>query len=214
MGVANIGSVIEPKSDQLNSDDLAIGPRTIKITGTSIYQEAGKNKISISFEGDNGKPWKPCTTTARLMAILWKIPGDDDGSGLVGHSLTIYRDPSVKWSGMAVGGIRISHMDTIDKDRVEMVTIARGKKEAMIIKPLKLAATVTPITPKADKAKEGSDALIAMIENCMTGDELADLLADADVKKKMDYLESKRPELAKEVNARLEIARKVFGGES
>jgi len=212
--MGKLEQAIAPKSDQLNSDDLVTGPMTIKITDIGYYQESGKTKISIRFDGDQGKPWKPCTTMARLMATVWEVPKDDDGSALIGHSLTVYRDPSVKWSGMAVGGIRISHMDTIDKERVEMVTITRGKKEAMIIKPLKLAATVTPITPKADKAKEGSDALIAMIENCMTGDELADLLADADVKKKMDYLESKRPELAKEVNARLEIARKVFGGES
>jgi len=208
--MGKLEQAIAVKSDQLNSDDLITGPMTIKISDIGYYQDNGRTKILIHFDGDNGKPWKPCTTMARVMASVWGV--NEDGAALIGHSLTVYRDPSVKWSGMAVGGIRISHMDAIDKERVEMVTITRGKKEAMIIKPLKLAATVTPIAPKADKAKEGADTLISMIENCMTGDELGELLDDADVKKKIEYLESKRPELAKEVNDRLDVARKVFGG--
>lgn len=105
-------SAIAPRSDQLNSDDLVAGPRTIRITGVDI--KAGEQPISVHFEGDNGKPWKPCKTTARLMVAAW----GPDASQYKGRSLTLYRDPSVKWAGLEVGGIRISHMSHIDNDMI------------------------------------------------------------------------------------------------
>jgi len=208
--MGSLAKAIEPKSDQLNSDDLVTGPITVKVSKVEINDSA-EQKVVIHYEGDNGKPYKPCKGMTRVMAEIWG--GADNGQSFVGHSMTLYRDPRVKWAGVEIGGIRISHMTGIERDTPVVVTQAKGKRQPVIIHPLKPAAG-TPTPPATDKVKEGSDALIAMIENCMTGDELADLLADADVKKKMDYLESKRPELAKEVNARLEIARKVFGGES
>jgi len=210
--MGSLAKAIEPKSDQLNSDDLITGPVTVKVTGVDI-NETAEQKVVIHYEGDSGKPYKPCKGMTRVMAEIWG--GADNGQSFIGQSMTLYRDPRVKWAGVEIGGIRISHMTGIERDTPVVVTQAKGKRQPIIIHPLKIAAaTVTPITPKADKAKEGSDALIAMIENCMTAAELGELLDDADVKKKIEYLESKRPELAKEVNARLEIARKVFGGES
>jgi len=210
--MGSLAKAIEPKSDQLNSDDLITGPVTVKVTGVDI-NETAEQKVVIHYEGDSGKPYKPCKGMTRVMAEIWG--GADNGQSFIGQSMTLYRDPRVKWAGVEIGGIRISHMTGIERDTPVVVTQAKGKRQPIIIHPLKIAAaTVTPITPKADKAKEGSDALIATIENCMTAAELGELLDDADVKKKIEYLERKRPELAKEVNALLEIARKVFGGES
>jgi hypothetical protein len=196
--MGKLEQAIAVKSDQLNSDDLVTGPMTIKITDIGYYQDNGKTKILIRFDGDQGKPWKPCTTMARLMATVWEVPKDNDGSALIGHSLTVYRDAGVKWSGMAVGGIRISHMDAIDKDRVEMVTITRGKKEAMIIKPLKVA-TVTPIAPAPDKAAEYTAKLIAKLSAMDTQESAQAALQDPQVAKRMDQLSGSRPELVMQV---------------
>lgn len=130
-------TVIQPKSDQLNADDFVGGPRTVRITGVEI--RSGEQPISVHFEGDNGKPWKPCKTTARLMVAAW----GPDASQYKGRSLTLYRDPSVKWAGLEVGGIRISHMSHIDNDMIYAATVTKGKRAPIKVKPLK--ADVAPL---------------------------------------------------------------------
>lgn len=141
-------TVIQPKSDQQNSDDFVAGPRTVRITGVEI--KGGEQPISVHFEGDNGKPWKPCKTTARLMVAAWGA----DASQYKGRSLTLYRDPSVKWAGMEVGGIRISHMSHIDTDMVYAATVTKGKRAPIRIKPLKAEVAplkvVAPVEPTDD----------------------------------------------------------------
>lgn len=130
-------TVIQPKSDQLNADDFVAGPRTVRITSVEI--KGGEQPISVHFEGDNGKPWKPCKTTARLMVAAW----GPDASQYKGRSLTLYRDPTVKWAGLEVGGIRISHMSHIDSDMVYAATVTKGKRAPIKVKPLK--ADVAPL---------------------------------------------------------------------
>lgn len=141
-------TVIQPKSDQLNADDFVAGPRTVRITGVEI--KGGEQPVSVHFEGDNGKPWKPCKTTARLMVAAW----GPDASQYKGRSLTLYRDPTVKWAAMEVGGIRISHMSHIDTDMIYAATVTKGKRAPIRIKPLKAEAVplkvVKPVEPSDD----------------------------------------------------------------
>lgn len=131
-------SAIQPKSDQQNADDFVAGPRTIRIRDVKI-SAGSEQPISVYFEGDDGKPWKPCKTTARLMVAAW----GKDSREYAGRSLTLYRDPDVKWAGMAVGGIRISHMSHIDSDMVYAATVTKGKRAPIRVKPLK--ADVAPL---------------------------------------------------------------------
>lgn len=145
----DMNSVIQPKSDQMNSDDLVGGPRTIRVTEVVI--KAGEQPISVFYEGDNGKPWKPCKTTARLMVAAWGA----DAKKYVGRSLTLYRDPAVKWAGMEVGGIRISHMSHIDTDMVYAATVTKGKRAPIRIKPLK--AEVAPLKVVAPVESAATD---------------------------------------------------------
>lgn len=106
---------VEAKSDQLNADDLIGAPRTItvrRVTGND-----GDQPVSIWFEGDNNKPFKPCKTMRRVLLAAWGRNAAD----YVGRSMTIYRDDSVTFGGLNVGGIRISHMSHIDKKMVVVV---------------------------------------------------------------------------------------------
>ncbi len=121
---------IEAKSDQLNADDLIGGPRTITITRVSAND--GDQPVNVYFDGDNGKPFRPCKTIRRVMVAMWGT----DASQYVGRSMTIYRDPSVQFGGMQVGGIRISHMSHIDNEKTVVVMKSKGKKAGMAIKPL------------------------------------------------------------------------------
>ena len=140
--MTDVTNAIAPKSDQLNADDL-LQPRTIKITDVSV-QATPEQPISIRFEGDNNRPWKPCKTAARCLATIWGT----NSAQWVGLSCTIFNDPTVTWAGAAVGGVRVSHMQGIDKPRTLQLTKTRGKKGAVTIQPLILADAPPPPDPK------------------------------------------------------------------
>ena len=89
--MSNMLSTIVPKSDQLNADDL-IGEqrKTIKITQITVKEKGEDQPCSIDYEGDNGKPWKPCKGMRRVLIEVWKSA---DANTYIGRSLTLYRDP-------------------------------------------------------------------------------------------------------------------------
>jgi hypothetical protein len=124
---------IAPKSDQLNTDDLIGGPRTITVTKVSANQGSPEQPVSIWFEGDDGKPYKPCKSMRRVLVHVW----GSDARSYVGRSMTLYCDPSVQFGGMKVGGIRISHMSDIDKEQTMALTATRAKRAPFTVHPLK-----------------------------------------------------------------------------
>jgi hypothetical protein len=134
----DMAQTIVPKSDQLNADDLIAGPRTITVTGVSI-KAGGEQPISIHYEGDEGKPYKACKSMCRVMVTAWGA----DSKKYVGRSMTLYRDPTVKWGGMEVGGIRISHMSDIDSKITMALTMTRASKKPYTVRPLEAGASKT-----------------------------------------------------------------------
>jgi hypothetical protein len=86
------------------------------------------------------KPFKPCKTMRRILLAVWGRNAAD----YVGRSMTIYRDDSVTFGGLNVGGIRISHMSHIDKETVVVVMKTKGKKAGIKIQPLKVEQTALP----------------------------------------------------------------------
>lgn len=123
------------KGQQVNADDLVGGPRTIKITGVSGNAGNKEQPVVVAFEGDEGKPFLPCKTMRRLMVAAWGA----DAAAYRGRSMTLYRDPTVKFGGMEMGGVRISHMSHIDADLKVALTSTRGKRGMVHVKPLKAA---------------------------------------------------------------------------
>ena len=126
-------AVIVPKSDQLNSDDLIAGPRTIRIRDVAI-RPGTEQPVSIFYDGDNNKPWKPCKSASRVLVAAWGA----DANAYLGRSATLYRDDGVTWGGMKVGGIRISHLTDIERPLVIALTEKKGSKKIATINPLKL----------------------------------------------------------------------------
>ncbi len=142
---------IVPKSDQISADDLLSGPLTIRITGVDI-RPGTEQPVAISFVGDDGRPWKPCKSMSRVLVSAW----GPDAKVYAGRSVTLYRDPKVKWGGMEVGGIRISHLSHINGDMVLALTATKGKKIAYAVKALQEQRTQTaatsalPLTQRAE----------------------------------------------------------------
>lgn len=142
---------IVPKSDQLNSDDLIGCTKTITITRVAI--SGGKEQpVSIYYEGDNGKPYKPCKGMCRVMVMAWGA----DASQYVGRSMTLYRDPSVTWAGMEVGGIRISHMSHIEDSMVMAITANKKSRKSVTVKPLKQNSAPPPPEKPASTGEESA----------------------------------------------------------
>jgi len=132
---------IEAKSNQLNADDLMGAPITVKITKVSAGNS--EQPIAINYEGDNNKPFYPCKSMRRVLVAVWGV----NAAEYIGRSMTLYRDPEVKFGGIAVGGIRISHMTGIDKPIVMALTATRANKKPYTVKPLAVVAQVdyTPV---------------------------------------------------------------------
>jgi hypothetical protein len=128
----DISETVAPKSDQLNSDDLIAGPITIKITKVTINPAAPDQPCSLFFDGDNGKPFKPCKSMRRVLINTW----GPRSSEYVGRSMTLYRDPTVKFGGFEVGGTRISHMTNIDKPITMALTATRASRKPFTVQPL------------------------------------------------------------------------------
>lgn len=129
--MTDLGKTIQPKSDQLNADDLITGPRIIKITKVSLTTIA-EQPVALSFEGDHGKPYLPCKSMRRVLVTVW----GQDGAAFVGRSLRLYRDDKVTFGAVSVGGIRISHMSHIDKDHTMALTASKTQRKPFTVKPL------------------------------------------------------------------------------
>jgi hypothetical protein len=140
----DVSDTIIAKSDQLNSDDLISGPITIKITG--VNKPGGDQPISIKYEGDNGRPFKPCKTVRRILVKAW----GKDASQWTGRLMTLYNEPTVKWAGKEVGGIRVSHLSHIDRDIQISLTETRGSKKPHNIKKLQSNAATQPAPAPAN----------------------------------------------------------------
>lgn len=133
----DMGSFIAPKSDQLNADDLIAAPRTITVTGVRANGSSAEQPVSISFEGDGGKPYMPCKSMRRVMVCAWGA----DAAAYVGRAMTLYRDESVQFGGMKVGGIRISHMSHLEAAMTIALTATRARRAPFTVQPLSRTAT-------------------------------------------------------------------------
>jgi hypothetical protein len=178
----NIAETIEPKSDQLNADDLIARTLTIKVT--AVKGTGDKDvPVAINFEGDKDKPYKPCKSMRRVLVSLW---GGNKNQEYIGRSMTLYRDDSVKFGGIAVGGIRISHLSDIENDISLMLTVSRTSRKPYPVKKLEVAAPVKPLlTPDHKRWGQAVAALAAkettiesMREKWEVSDEVATKLAE------------------------------------
>lgn len=187
--MADLSKTIEAKSDQLNSDDLVSGSITIKVT--DVKETGNKDQpISIYYEGDNGKPYKPCKTCRRILVHVWGA----GGKSYVGRSMTLYRDEKVKFGGLEVGGIRISHMSNIDSPITMALTASKANKKPFTVKPL---LVTQPTSADPDVVEAGNEAAANGVQ--AYSEWLATLTADT--KATIKHLHSGWSKKAKEADA-------------
>lgn len=155
----DISKMIIAKSDQLNADDLLGGE--IIITITKVEERDSKEQpLLLYYEGCNDRPWKPCLSMRRVLGALWGQWADE----YIGRSLTLHRDPKVKWAGAEVGGVRITHMSHIDSVKEIVINATKGKKAKVTIHPLTSTAQQKAKTPTITpaQAKDIKDKLVLL----------------------------------------------------
>lgn len=183
--MTDMSQVIIPKSDQINAEDFLAGPRTYTIEGVAITPGT-EQPVQIKLEGEP-RVWRPCKSMSRVLVAAW----GPDAKVYTGRAVTLYRDPKVKWGGMEVGGIRVSHLSHIERDMLIQLTATKGKRAPHVVKPL--VAEVREIKPAEDGAAKWTAAMIAKVRACGSEDDLA-ALSDGQAAR-LAELKTKRPEL-------------------
>lgn len=148
--VVDLRDTIVPKSDQLNAEQLLGGP--ITVTVTDVRRGGGEEQpVVVHYEGEGGRPFKPCKTVRKVLVFAWGPNGND----WIGRSMTLYNRPDVKFGGEEVGGIRVSHLSHIPKDIAVSLTETRGRKAKTSIKRLAEGPTVADSRARLEAAARG-----------------------------------------------------------
>lgn len=126
----DISNTIVPRSDQLNAEDLLTGPRTFTVD--KVSKGSAEQPVDVHLVESPGRPFRPSKTVRRILVAAW----GPDAAAYAGRRMTLYRDPDVKFGGLDVGGIRVSHLSHIDKPLTLALTVTRGKRQAYVVQPL------------------------------------------------------------------------------
>jgi hypothetical protein len=147
----DITRTVEPKSDQLNFDDVATAPLTITITAV----EAGPTDQPVHLHNAEypGRPYKPGKSMRRVLLAAW----GKEASDYVGRKITLYGDPTIKFGKEAIGGIRIRAVSHITEPVTVALTINRGKRSPFTVQPI-------PTAPKKDESGRDWIAELSKIE--------------------------------------------------
>jgi hypothetical protein len=155
--VSDLRDTIIPKSDQLNAEQLIGGSMTITVT--DVKRGDGDQPVSIHYENDQGRPFKPCKTMRKILIFAW----GDDGRLWVGKSMTLFCDPEVKFGGVKVGGIRISHLTHIERDLGVSLNTTKGKKGEFVIKKLAQIRSKAEITALLNEAATSGTQILVRV---------------------------------------------------
>ena len=143
----DVSKAILAKSDQLNATDLMAGPQTVSIV--SVSEGSAEQMVTIVTDVFGpSRPFKPSKTVLRVLANAWK---STDTQTWIGHKMTIYRDPSVRWAGEEIGGIRVSALSHIEKPIALNLPVSKGKHAKSTVTPIPAGAPTTP-APTIDPA--------------------------------------------------------------
>ena len=120
-------------STQINAAEL-LSPMTVTIK--AVTKGTREQPINIALM-ETDKFFRPCKTCRRILISQYS----DDPKKWIGQRLTLYNDETVLWAGVAIGGVRISHLTGLDKPKTFIVTVGRGKRSEVTIHPLTMSAT-------------------------------------------------------------------------
>jgi hypothetical protein len=155
----NLNETIAPDSTQLNAEDMLAGPITVTIT--AVERGTPDQPVNILLDEFPDRAYRPCKSMRRVLVAAW----GPDASAYTGRRITLFNDPTVKWGGAAVGGVRISHLSDIKARLTLSLTTTRGKRAPFIVEPL-------PDAPPATVAADLVENFATQIADAATLDDL------------------------------------------
>ena len=163
----DISDSLTSNSAQQNYDEYLAGPKTVTVA--EVTQGTVEQPVNVELVEFPGKPFKPAKSVRRVLAAAWGT----DASKWTGRRLTIYGDPSVRYGGKEVGGLRVSHVSHIDKPITVALTVTRGKRAPFTVQPLPDAPPVPPIPEDVQTLAQYQDYYRHRAQNGAGPDELA-----------------------------------------
>jgi hypothetical protein len=144
----DITRTVEPKSDQLNYDDVATTPLTITVT--EVKAGGPDQPVELHNAEYPGRPYKPGKSMRRVLIAAWGT----EASAYVGRRITLYGDPTIKFGKDAVGGIRIRALSHIPEPMTVALTVTRGSRKPFTVQPL--ADSVDPVRTALDDIEKAT----------------------------------------------------------
>lgn len=126
----DIASTTAPKSDQQNFDDYQAGPRTVTIS--EVRAGSTEQPVELHLTEYPGRPYKPSKSMRRVLVAAW----GSEAEAYVGRRMTLVGDPTVKFGGSTVGGIKIAALSNLDKRLTVSLTVTKGKRAPHTVEPL------------------------------------------------------------------------------
>ena len=163
----DITESLAANSAQQNYDEYLAGPKTVTVA--EVTQGTAEQPVNVELVEFPGKPFKPAKSVRRVLAAAWGT----DASKWTGRRLTIYGDPSVRYGGKEVGGLRVSHVSHIDKPITVALTVTRGKRAPFTVQPLPDAPPVPPIPDDVQTLAQYQDYYRHRAQNGAAPEELA-----------------------------------------
>jgi hypothetical protein len=181
----DITKTVEPRSDQLNYDDVASHDLTITI----VEVKAGGPEQPVELHNSEypGRPYKPGKSMRRVLIAAWGT----EASAYVGRRITLYGDPTIRFGKDAVGGIRIRALSHITEPLTVALTVTRGSRKPFTVQPL----------PTDTGALEAALADIANADSIPTLKAAWDLAGTRGIQNHPDVVaakEARKTQLAKE----------------
>lgn len=173
--MTDVSFALEAKSDQLNSVDIMGAEPVIRIREVKVRQ--GDQPVSVYFDGDNNRPWKPSKGMLRVLAGAW----GRDSSAWVGKYAQLYFEHTVKYAGKEVGGIRIRALSDIDQRGLSFaLRINQKQTEPYHVPLLQVQSNEYPadrfekaLPVMAEKMKAGEMTLQQIIAQCQKTGQLS-----------------------------------------
>ena len=172
----DITDSLAANSAQQNYDEYLAGPKTVTVA--EVTQGTAEQPVNVELVEFPGKPFKPAKSVRRVLAAAWGT----DASKWTGRRLTIYGDPSVRYGGKEVGGLRVSHVSHIDKPITVALTVTRGKRAPFTVQPLPDAPPVPPIPEDVQTLAQYQDYYRHRAQNGAGSEELAMIQQNAPTK--------------------------------
>jgi len=125
----NIAEFTKADSTQWNGDDLMDGNLIAQIE--SVQRGKADQPVDVHLKGHT-KIWRPCLTLRRVLGALLSM----DTERWKGQWVELYLEPTVKFGGKEVGGVRIKAMSAVSQITYVSVNASRARKQQYKVLPL------------------------------------------------------------------------------